>query len=62
MDRYNVQGLESACGFTSWLGNVKTAEDEGVLVRALRRLGAVVFCKTNIPMSMMVCVLKDYFS
>jgi len=53
-DRFNVEGLETACGFTSWLGRIKTDKDEGVLIRTLRRLGAVVFCKTNVPMSMMV--------
>lgn len=54
-DRFNVEGLESACGFASWLGNTKFADDEGLLIQTLRRLGAIVFCKTNIPMSMMVC-------
>ena len=55
MDRFNVTGLDSACGFASWVGNAKTVGDEGVLVQRLRALGALVFCKTNVPMSMMVC-------
>ena len=54
MDRFNVAGLDSACGFASWMGKEKTASDEGVLVQRLYALGAVVFCKTNVPMSMMV--------
>jgi amidase len=56
MDRYNIEGLESACGFISWLGSSKKVEDEGTMVQKLRHLGAVVFCKTNVPMSMMVSV------
>ena len=56
MYRYNVDGLESACGFISWLGSFKKVEDEGTMVQKLRHLGAVVFCKTNVPMSMMVVV------
>lgn len=56
MDRFNVEGLESACGFVSWLGTAKTVQDEGVLIQTLRRLGALVFCKTNVPMSMMVSI------
>lgn len=56
MDRYNIEGLESACGFVSWLGSFKKVEDEGTMVQKLRHLGAVVFCKTNVPMSMMVVV------
>ncbi|KAK1092687.1 hypothetical protein LTR48_003844 [Friedmanniomyces endolithicus] len=54
MDRFNVAGLDSSSGFASWVGNAKTADDEGVLVQHLRALGAVIFCKTNVPMSMMV--------
>ncbi|KAG9666107.1 amidase, partial [Aureobasidium melanogenum] len=54
MDRYNIAGLESACGFISWLGSPKKKEDEGTIVQKLRHLGAVVFCKTNVPMSMML--------
>jgi amidase len=54
-DRFHIRGLESACGYVSWLGSKKTAEDEGVLVQRLRQLGAVLYVKTNIPMSMLVC-------
>ena len=56
MDRFHVADLDSACGFASWVGKKRTSEDEGTLVRVLRALGAVVHCKTNVPMSMMVCV------
>lgn len=53
-DRFNIEGLESACGYVSWLGKTKDAESEGVLVKALRRTGAIFFVKTNVPMSMLV--------
>ena len=53
-DRFHVNGKESACGFVSWLGDIKTEADEGVLLKRLRSLGAVVFCKTAMPMTMMV--------
>lgn len=59
MDRFNVAGMDSTCGFASWIGNQKTVDDEGVLVRHLRALGAVVYCKTNVPMGALVC---DYVS
>lgn len=55
MDRFHVAGLDSTCGFASWIGQSKSAQDEGVLVQQLRRLGAIIFCKTNVPMSVMVC-------
>ena len=54
MDRFHVAGLDSACGFASWVGTKRTSEDEGALVQSLRQLGAVVFCKTAVPMTMMV--------
>ena len=53
-DRFNVKGLESACGYVSWLGDRKNASSEGVLVKRLRRMGAILFVKTNVPMSMLV--------
>ena len=53
-DRFNIEGLESACGYVSWLGEKKGENSEGVLVKRLRRMGAVFFVKTNVPMSMLV--------
>lgn len=53
-DRFHVDGFESACGYVSWLGSKKTADDEGALVRGLKKAGAVIIAKTNVPMSMLV--------
>lgn len=56
MDRFHVAGLDTACGFASWVGSKRTADDEGGVVKSLQSLGAVIFCKTNVPMSMMVAL------
>ncbi|KAL2048092.1 hypothetical protein N7G274_000003 [Stereocaulon virgatum] len=53
-DRFNIEGLESACGYVSWLGVRKDEASEGVLVKRLRRMGAIFFVKTNVPMSMLM--------
>jgi amidase len=53
-DQFNIEGLDSACGYASWLGEKKNAESEGTLVKSLRSMGAVFFVKTNVPMSMLV--------
>ncbi|KAF2095394.1 amidase [Rhizodiscina lignyota] len=53
-DRFHVSGLETACGYVSWLGSVKSAKDEGVLVQRLRQAGAIIIAKTNVPMSMLI--------
>lgn len=58
MDRFNVAGLDSASGYANWIGSPKTQHDEGVLVKRLHSLGAIVFCKTNVPMSSMVKVFN----
>ncbi|EME40421.1 hypothetical protein DOTSEDRAFT_135975 [Dothistroma septosporum NZE10] len=54
MDRFHVAGLDTACGFASWCDQRKSIEDEGTLVRTLKQLGAIVHCKTNVPMSMLL--------
>jgi amidase len=53
-DRFNVNGLESASGYVSWIGDIKTLEDEGLLVRKLQDAGAIIFVKTNVPTSMLI--------
>ena len=54
MDRFHIAGLDSTCGFASWLGHPKTVDDEGLLLRALRHAGALIYCKTNVSMGALV--------
>ena len=54
MDRYRIAGAETSAGFVSWLGPKESADSEALLVRHMRRLGAIPFCKTNLPQSMML--------
>ena len=53
-DQFHVRGLESTCGYVSWVGTMRHEADEGVLVRRLRDSGAVIFVKTNVPTSMVI--------
>lgn len=53
MDRFNVTELDSTCGYISCIGKIKKEADEGVLVKQLRSLGAIIFCKTAVPMGAM---------
>jgi amidase len=53
-DRFHVDGLDSSCGYISWIGKTKTKNDEGVIVKRLRQAGAVLIVKTNVPMSMLI--------
>ena len=52
MDRFRVDETETAAGFVSWLGPKETDATESLIVRHMRALGAVPFCKTNVPQSM----------
>ncbi|OAL37034.1 hypothetical protein AYO20_03803 [Fonsecaea nubica] len=54
MDRFRVAGTETAAGFISWLGPKETDATESLIVRHMRALGAIPFCKTNVPQSMML--------
>ena len=54
MDRFRICGTETAAGFISWLGHKETAATESMIVRHMRALGAIPFCKTNMPQSMML--------
>jgi amidase len=56
-DGFDVVGQDSTLGWVSEIG--KPAREDAALVKVLRKLGAVVYCKTNIPQSLMVsCVLS----
>ena len=48
-DNFSIRGTESGCGFATWLGNKDGESREGLLVRYMRSLGAIPFCKTNVP-------------
>jgi amidase len=57
-DNFNIKGKDSTVGFTSLVG--KPAEYNATLVDMLEELGAVRYCKTNVPTAMMiVCISKD---
>lgn len=51
-DGFDVEGYDSTLGWVSMIG--KPAARDCNLVAILRGLGAVVYCKTNVPQSLMV--------
>jgi amidase len=54
MDRFRIAGTETGAGYIGWLGAKETSASESLLVKQMRGLGAIPFCKTNMPMSMML--------
>ncbi|GKT79791.1 acetamidase [Colletotrichum tofieldiae] len=51
-DQFNVQGFDSTLGYVG--RSFKPAEDDAVVVKMLRCLGAVIIAKSNLPQSIMV--------
>ncbi|KAH6614362.1 amidase signature domain-containing protein [Chaetomium sp. MPI-SDFR-AT-0129] len=52
-DQFRVRDTETSVGYVGWLGKKETAESESWIVQQLRKLGAIVFVKTNVPTSLM---------
>lgn len=50
-DQFNIAGYDTTIGFSAWC-NSPAAKDAHV-VNALRRAGAVIICKTNVPQTML---------
>ncbi|KAF5566634.1 general amidase, partial [Fusarium pseudoanthophilum] len=50
-DQFNVKCYDTTLGYTSKA--FKPANDDAVLVKILKRLGAIIICKTNLPQSIM---------
>lgn len=51
-DQFNVKGYDSTLGYVSRA--FKPASEDAILVKMLKKLGAVVLAKTNLPQSIMV--------
>ena len=49
-ESYNVTGLQTTWGDTDYIGNIATAD--AVVVERIKRQGAVVFGKTNVPLNL----------
>ncbi|KAK4141485.1 amidase signature domain-containing protein [Dichotomopilus funicola] len=52
-DQFRVRDTETSVGYVGWLGKKETTESESWIVQQLRKLGAIVFVKTNVPTSLM---------
>ncbi|KAI1422819.1 amidase [Xylaria sp. FL1777] len=51
-DNFNLRGLDSTVGFTSFVGD--PAQDDAELAILLIKAGAVIYVKTNVPTAMMI--------
>lgn len=51
-DQFNVKGVDSSIGYVSRA--FQPAEEDAILVKTLKNLGAIIIAKTNLPQSIMV--------
>jgi amidase len=51
-DNFDIAGLDTTIGFASHVGNPATKDSD--IVAILRRAGAVIYVKTNVPTAMML--------
>lgn len=50
-DDMSIPGIETTCGYFAWIGNVAQRLD--AIVDLLQKGGAVFYCKTNVPQTLM---------
>ena len=58
-DSFNIKGFQSLVGYVSFLKHPPASKDS-VIVQILKDLGAVIFCKTNIPQGMVCSFNRPY--
>lgn len=59
-DQFHVKGVETTMGYVGWIGTYQGQRNdrrrgtvESELVRELRNLGTVLYCKTSVPVTLM---------
>lgn len=59
-DQFHVRGVDTSMGYVGWIGTFQGIKDdprkgvfESEMVRELRALGAVLYCKTSVPHTLM---------
>lgn len=62
-DQFHVKGVDTTMGYVGWIGGNlgvpadKTHCTESQSVTELLALGAVLYCKTSVPQTLLVCGL-----
>lgn len=50
-DQFDIKGVETTMAYTGWVGRV--AEEDSTLVALCKKAGAIPFCKTTVPTTLM---------
>jgi amidase len=57
-DQLDVAGKELNMGYASWLGRI--SKEDAALVTVLKRAGAVLYARTNVPQTLMIGETVNY--
>jgi len=57
-DQFNIKDIDTTLGYVGRSFN--PAQQDAVLVRILKDMGAIVIAKTNLPQSIMVNIIPPY--
>lgn len=52
-DCFQIQGTDSTIGFTAFANKPANEHEESEVTNIMRQSGAVLFCKTNVPLGLM---------
>lgn len=58
-DCFQVEGTDAAIGYTSFANKPTSEGDESEITRIMRESGAILFCKTNVPLALMAGEASD---
>jgi amidase len=53
-DCFRVRGTDAIIRYTAWADLPSSTHDESEMTKIMRDSGAILFCKTNVPLALMV--------
>jgi len=52
-DCFQIENTDAAIGYTALVNQPSSKQDESEITRIMRESGAILFCKTNVPIALM---------
>ncbi|RMZ75574.1 hypothetical protein DV737_g5244, partial [Chaetothyriales sp. CBS 132003] len=58
-DCFQIEGTDATIGYTAFANQPSSNDEESEITKILRESGAILFCKTNVPLALMAGFLLD---
>jgi amidase len=52
-DCFQIEGTDATIGYTAFANKPTSSGEESEITRIMRESGAILFCKTNVPLALM---------